>query len=302
MQTKIDYGQRFDCRQDVVAIAASVADFGLLVAVTPNKPTSLGLDSYPLEPGIKSFSPGLTSPSHGLSLQLRVDRPEGCSVDRCRIDGFLKCWHLTFKRWVVKITSGKVVSIEFQIADANGTILDKSDEDNEWTFLTGSGEIPEGLEGALDGKEVGDTFSVTLTPETGYGERDEALVQTIAKSDLGDEDVDLSIGDQLEAETEDGYEVVTVVAITPDSITVDGNHEFAGKTVRFDVKITEVRDATEEELQHGHVHDGECESEEWDETWTEVDEFEDGEEYDDEDFDDEEEDETESGNGNAKKS
>jgi FKBP-type peptidyl-prolyl cis-trans isomerase SlyD len=184
----------------------------------------------------------------------------------------------------VKITTGKVVSIEFKIADANGTILDQSEQDNEWTFLTGSGEIPTGLEEALDGKEVGNNFKVTLTPENGYGARNEDLVTTIAKSDLGEEDVSLGVGDQLEAETEEGWEIVTVVAINADSITVDGNHEFAGKTVSFDVTITEVRDATPEELEHGHVHDGECEDgEDWDEFEEEFDEeFEEEEEEEEE--------------------
>lgn len=172
----------------------------------------------------------------------------------------------------MKITTGKVVSIEFKIADANGTILDQSAQDNEWTFLTGSGEIPSGLEEALEGKAVGDKFKVTLTPENGYGARDEGLVTTISKSDLGDEDAELSVGDQLEAETDEGWEIVTVVAIGPDTITVDGNHEFAGKTVLFDVTITEVRDATPEELEHGHVHDGECDEEEDWEEWDEIDE------------------------------
>lgn len=183
----------------------------------------------------------------------------------------------------MNITTGKVVSIEFKISDANGTILDQSEQDNEWTFLTGSGEIPTGLEEALEGKAAGDKFKVTLTPENGYGPRDESKVTTISKSDLGETDMELSVGDQLEAETdsEDGWEIVTVVAIADDSITVDGNHEFAGKTVSFDVTITEVRDATEEELAHGHVHDGECDDEDF-EDWEEFDEME-------EDFDEEEE-------------
>lgn len=212
--------------------------------------------------------------------------------NRCRIDGIFEYLHFTRNRWVVKITSGKVVSIEFQIADANGAVLVPNDEDGGWTFLVGSGEIPPGLETALEGKEAGESLQVTLTPENGYGSRDEALVTTIAKSELGDEEEELSIGDQLEKETDDGYEIVTVVAMTPDSITVDGNHEFAGKTVVFDVKIIEVRDATPEELEHGHVHDGECEDEFFEEEeWEEDEEWD--EEGDDEEDDTEDEDDGE---------
>lgn len=162
--------------------------------------------------------------------------------------------------------------MQYQIAEANGEILETSEPGDEWCFLMGAGEIPDGLEKALDGHDVGDTVSVTLTPEEGYGEREEGLVQTLQRSDLG-EDVEISVGDQLEAESEDGWDIVTVVDVSDDTITVDGNHELAGKTLKFELKVLEVRDATEEELAHGHAHGEGCHDEDdWDEEWDDDDE------------------------------
>lgn len=177
----------------------------------------------------------------------------------------------------MKITQNKVVSMQYQISEANGEVLETSEPGDEWCFLMGAGELPPGLERALDGHEVGDAISVTLAPVDAYGEREEGLVQTIPRSDLGD-DLELAIGDQLEAETDDDFEIVTVVAMDDESVTVDGNHELAGKTLKFDLKIVEVRDATPEELEHGHAH-GELDGEEWDEEWDE--EFDDEDEEDD---------------------
>jgi FKBP-type peptidyl-prolyl cis-trans isomerase SlyD len=178
----------------------------------------------------------------------------------------------------VKITQNKVVSMQYQISEANGEVLETSEPGDEWCFLMGAGEIPPGLERALDGREVGDDVSVTLSPADGYGIREEGLVQTLQKSDLGDE-VDLEIGDQLEAETDDGWDLVTVVAIGDDTITVDGNHVLAGKTLKFDLKVLEVRDATEEEIAHGHAHGAGCEDD-WDEDWDDDDDDEDEDEED----------------------
>lgn len=173
----------------------------------------------------------------------------------------------------MKITQNKVVSMQYQIAEANGEILETSEPGDEWCFLMGAGEIPSGLEDALEGREVGDSVSVTLTPEQGYGEREEGLVQTLQRSDLGD-DVEISVGDQLEAESDEGWDIVTVVAVSDDTITVDGNHELAGKTLKFELKVLEVRDATEEELAHGHAHGEGCHEDDWDEEWDDEDDTE----------------------------
>lgn len=167
--------------------------------------------------------------------------------------------------------------MQYQISEVNGENLESSEPGDEWCFLVGSGELPPGLEKALEGHEVGDSVSVTLAPADGYGEREDDLVQTIPRSEMGD-DMEVAVGDKLEAETEDGWDFVTVVAMDADTVTVDGNHELAGKTLKFDVQIIEIRDATPEELEHGHAHGEGCDDEEWEEEWE------------DEDDDDEEED------------
>ncbi len=178
----------------------------------------------------------------------------------------------------MKITPSKVVSMQYQIAEANGEILESSEPGDEWCFLVGSGELPPGLEKALEGHEVGDSVSVTLAPADAYGEREEDLVQTIPRSEMG-EDMEVAVGDKLEAETDDGWDFVTVVALDDENVTIDGNHELAGKTLKFDVKIIEIRDATPEELEHGHAHGEGCEDdEEWEEEWEDDEEDDDEEE------------------------
>ena len=178
----------------------------------------------------------------------------------------------------MKITASKVVSMQYQISEANGEILETSEPGDEWCFLVGSGELPPGLEKALEGHAVGDSVSVTLSPTDAYGEREEGLIQSIPRSELG-EDMEVEVGDKLEAETDDGWDFVTVVALDDDTVTIDGNHELAGKTLKFDVQIVEVRDATPEELEHGHAHGEGCEDdEEWEEEWDDDDDEDDDEE------------------------
>ncbi len=162
--------------------------------------------------------------------------------------------------------------MQYQISEANGEILETSEPGDEWCFLMGAGEIPDGLEKALDGHEVGDSVSVTLTPEDGYGVREDGKVQVLQKSELGD-DIEVEVGDQLEAESDDGFDILTVIEVGTDTITVDGNHELAGKTLKFDLKVLEVRDATEEEIAHGHAHGAGCEDDvDWDDDFDDDDE------------------------------
>ncbi len=170
----------------------------------------------------------------------------------------------------MRITQNKVVSMQVQISDVNGEILDSSEPDEDWCILIGSGTLPDGLEKAMEGQEVGAAITVTLTPAEGYGERDESKIQTVPRSDL-DDDSDIEVGDQLEAETDDGWEFFTVLSMDADTITVDPNHELAGKTLKFELKISEVRDATPEELEHGHAHGDGCDDEvdDFDEDWDE---------------------------------
>ncbi|MES2745696.1 MAG: peptidylprolyl isomerase, partial [Bdellovibrionota bacterium] len=96
-------------------------------------------------------------------------------------------------------------------------------------------------------------FKATVKPEDGYGEKDDSLVESVPRAQFAGVK-GLEVGMQLQAQTDDGVEVVTVVGVTETEVTVDANHPLAGKTLHFDVKVVDVRQPTAEELQHGHVH------------------------------------------------
>jgi len=149
----------------------------------------------------------------------------------------------------MKITANKVAVIHYAVSDSEGTLIDSSYDHEPLSIIHGSGYLIPGLEDALEGHVVGDTFEVSVPPEKGYGERFDDYVQTVPKEMFGDID-NLEVGAQLRATTDDGEQTVIVV----DTITVDGNHPLAGIELQFDVEVLEVRDATEDELAHGHVH------------------------------------------------
>jgi len=153
----------------------------------------------------------------------------------------------------MKITANKVAVIHYAVSDSEGTLIDSSYDHEPLSIIHGSGYLIPGLEDALEGHVVGDTFEVSVPPEKGYGERFDDYVQTVPKEMFGDID-NLEVGAQLRATTDDGEQTVIVVDISEDSITVDGNHPLAGIELQFDVEVLEVRDATEDELAHGHVH------------------------------------------------
>jgi len=153
----------------------------------------------------------------------------------------------------MKISDQTVVSFHFTLKDDEGEILDSSDGNDPLTYLHGSGNIIPGLEGALAGKSVGDKFKITLTPEQGYGPRDEKLLQKIPKNQFPDPER-LEEGMQFQISGPQGPLVLTVLELTENEVVVDGNPELAGETLHFDVEVTEVRAASPEELEHGHVH------------------------------------------------
>lgn len=153
----------------------------------------------------------------------------------------------------MQITDKHVVSIAYTLKDENGTILDKSD-DGSFCYLHGASNIIPGLENALTGKQAGDEMSVSINPEEGYGVRDAEKLQQVAREMFPPEQ-DIEAGMQFHAEGPDGQTiVVTVAAVEGAQVTIDGNHPLAGVQLNFDVKIMEIRDASSEELEHGHVH------------------------------------------------
>ena len=153
----------------------------------------------------------------------------------------------------MKIESNKVVTLHYTLKNNEGTVIDQS-EDGSFLYLHGAMNIIPGLENALAGKEAGDEISVKVSPEEGYGEKDEARVQEVPK-DMFDGADNIEVGVQFHAQGPDGAAiVVTVVEVKDDAVVVDGNHALAGMELNFEVKIVDVRDATEEEIEHGHVH------------------------------------------------
>ncbi len=153
----------------------------------------------------------------------------------------------------MQITSGKVVLIDYTLTDDQKQTIDSSKGHEPLAYIHGSGHIIPGLEKALDGKVVGDALQVDVAPEEGYGEHDSEKIFTIPRSQV--EGVpELKVGSQLQASGGEGPQVVTVTKLTDSEVTLDGNHPLAGTNLHFDVTIREVRNATEEELSHGHVH------------------------------------------------
>ena len=158
----------------------------------------------------------------------------------------------------MKITDNKVVVLHYAVSDSADTLIDSSYDHSPLSVIHGTGYLIQGLEDALTDHVAGDKFEVSVAADKAYGPRYDSYVQTIPKEMFAEID-DLDVGTQLRASTDDGEQTVIVVDVQENEITVDGNHPLAGIDLKFDVEILEVRDATEEELAHGHVHgEGGC--------------------------------------------
>jgi FKBP-type peptidyl-prolyl cis-trans isomerase SlyD len=152
----------------------------------------------------------------------------------------------------MQIAQNKVVTLDYTLKDDDGKVVDQS-EGGQFLYLHGASNIIPGLENALEGKAAGDQVSVTIAPEDGYGERSEEMVQQVPKEMF--QGTDVKVGAQYHAQGPNGEQlVVTVVEHNDETVTVDGNHPLAGVQLNFDVKVMDVRDATDDELSHGHVH------------------------------------------------
>ena len=154
----------------------------------------------------------------------------------------------------MEITKHAVVTIDYELKDDEGNIIDSSEGSDPLLYLHGAKNIIEGLEKALDGKKTGDAVSVAVSPEEGYGARDDARIQSVPK-DMFEDQNQVKVGEQFMAQGPDGEQLtVTISEVTDDKVVVDGNHPLAGKNLNFEVEIKEVREATQEEIDHGHVH------------------------------------------------
>ena len=152
----------------------------------------------------------------------------------------------------MRIGKHSVVSIDYTLTDAEGAVIDSSKGQEPLAYIHGTGSIVVGLEEALEGKEKGATLKVSVPPAKGYGERDPKLAQKVPRTMF---DVkELQPGMRFHAEADHGHQVVTITAVEDDTVTVDANHPLAGATLHFEVTVVDVREATAQELSHGHVH------------------------------------------------
>lgn len=153
----------------------------------------------------------------------------------------------------MQIANNSAVSIHYTLTDDSGTEIDSSKGGDPLTYLHGGQNIIPGLEKELDGKKAGDTLKVRIAPEEAYGERDESMIHGVPREQLPAE-VDIKPGMQFQAQGPEGTRIVTVLSVEGTQVKLDANHPLAGVALNFDVSVSEVRAATEEELSHGHVH------------------------------------------------
>ena len=154
----------------------------------------------------------------------------------------------------MNVEKDKVATFHYHLTDAAGEVIDSSREAQPLTILVGHGALIPGMEQALIGHKVGDRFDIVVPPAEGYGERRDDFTQRVPKKYFRDADR-LKPGDMSVLGMQGGgHRQVTVIKVGSSVVDVDLNHPLAGKTLHFNVEITDVRDATEEEISHGHVH------------------------------------------------
>lgn len=153
----------------------------------------------------------------------------------------------------MQIEANKVVSIDYTLKNDAGDVLDQSTSDNPLSYLHGHNNLIPGLENALAGKASGDDVTASIPPAEAYGEYDENLIQAVPRNLFQGVD-QVEPGMQFQAQTGQGMQVVTVREVDDENVTIDANHALAGQTLHFAVTVKDVRDASEEELAHGHVH------------------------------------------------
>lgn len=161
------------------------------------------------------------------------------------------------KRILMQIADNHVVTLHYQVKTQDGDLIDESSSSEPLAFIQGSHYMIVGLEDALYGKQKGDKFELTVAPDKGYGQRQDQLVQEVPANMF--EGMEIEVGMSFRATTDQGEQSVIIIDKDDETVTVDGNHPLSGMTLLFDVSIEDVREATSEEVAHGHVHgEGGC--------------------------------------------
>ncbi|MEX0331902.1 MAG: peptidylprolyl isomerase [Puniceicoccaceae bacterium] len=156
----------------------------------------------------------------------------------------------------MQITSNQVVTMHYTLTNPAGEVIDSSEGKAPLAYLHGHGNIIPGLEKQLEGKVVGDKLKAEVPAAEGYGERNEEMVVEAQRSQFP-EGVNLEAGMRFQAQTPAGPRIAEIKKVEGDTVTVDTNHPLAGVDLTFDVEIMEIREASAEEIDHGHVHTGE---------------------------------------------
>jgi FKBP-type peptidyl-prolyl cis-trans isomerase SlyD len=153
----------------------------------------------------------------------------------------------------MRIAKKHAVALDYKLTIEGGIVVDASEKGHPLWYLHGAGNIIPGLERELEGLAVGDKKTVVVKPEDGYGTYDDKRVHSVPRSQFPNGEY--KVGDQIIATAPDGTEVPARVSATDTkNITLDFNHELAGKTLTFDVHVSEIREATKDEVKHGHIH------------------------------------------------
>lgn len=153
----------------------------------------------------------------------------------------------------MEIAKNTVVTLNYTLKNGDGQVLDTSEGREPLVYLHGVGALIPGLENDLNGKAAGAKFNSVIAPGDAYGEKRDDLLRVVSKSGFqGDEE--MVEGMQVQLTTEHGPAIATIAKIEGEDVTLDLNHPLAGVTLHFDVEVVEVREATEDEISHGHVH------------------------------------------------
>lgn len=151
------------------------------------------------------------------------------------------------------VENNRVVGFHYTLKNETGEVLDHSEDDAPLHYLHGHSNIIPGLEEEMEGKEVGDSFTAVIPPEQAYGQRSDQLVQVVNQDAFQGVD-EIQVGMQFSAQLGGQTRIITIKDVQGDEVTFDANHPLAGETLHFDVEVVEIREATEEEVTHGHVH------------------------------------------------
>ena len=156
---------------------------------------------------------------------------------------------------LLSVQDGQVVSMDYTLR-VDDEVIDSSEGMDPLQFIQGAGNIIPGLEQELYGMVVGESKNVIVQPEDGYGTLDQDAFVNVPRDEFP-ENIPMEIGVEIQVTDEDGNPMnARIDSVNDDNVVLDFNHPLAGKELHFDMKIVGLRDATEEENDHGHVHDG----------------------------------------------